>query len=575
MNMRYFFKFLIFLTMLSTAGCASVSDNRIVRIGHAGPLSGGMARYGIDTENGTRMAIEELNAKGIVVGGKAIELVLVSEDDAANPTQGVSAAKKLVDTKVAGIVGHLNSGTSIAASSVYFKAGIPQITPSASNPRYTRQGFNTAFRLIADDVQLGTALGQYAIRELKGKSIAVIDDRTVYGQGIAETFEAAVRKEGATIVTRHYTHQNATDFTEILTSIKELNADLIFLGGMDDTAGPLIHQMNNIGMHAKLIGGDGICTDSLPAKTDYSIKDGQVLCAEPGNFFTDEKAKTEFNARYKARFNRDAGIYAVHAYDAANLIVAAMVKADSTIPAQYLPALKKTNGYVGISDGITFDDQGDLVGGAITLFTFTDGKRVKTFLTRSMSAQIKQRIMYNEEIAKLEREIAARINEFENRPKKIFISPDTREAKLERETAELIKELKNQPKKTFISPSTRDTNHAMYYASMREKIEKLGTFDFPKVDGKSLYGDVIISIPIFHDGTIYEKDGGPIVEKSSGIEKLDNAALRIVRRASPFGAFPKNMRTPDKDDVWIITTRFKFTNTDPVETSLPTPKNQD
>lgn len=532
--------------MLLAAGCASVSENRIVRIGHAGPLSGSMARYGIDTENGTRMAIEELNAKGIVIGGKAIELALVSEDDAANPTQGVSAAKKLVDAQVAGVVGHLNSGTSIAASLVYFKAGVPQITPSASNPRYTRQGFNTAFRLIANDVQLGTALGQYAIRKLKGKAIAVIDDRTAYGQGIAETFEAAVRKEGGTIVTHHYTHQNATDFTEILTSIKEHSPDLIFFGGMDDTAGPLIRQMNNMGINAKFIGGDGICTNSLPAKADYSIKSGQVICAEPGNLFTDEKAKTEFNARYKARFNRDAGIYAAHAYDAVNLIVAAMVKAESPAPSQYLPVLKKTNGYVGISDEITFDDHGDLVGGAITLFTFTDGKRVKTFLTRSMPAQIKQREIYNEELVRLEREIAAR-----------------------------IKELDNRPKKTFISPSTREISYAMYYASMREKIEKFGTIDFPKVDGKSLYGDVIISIPIFHDGTIYEKDGGPVVEKSSGIEKLDKAALRIVRRASPFGAFPKNMRTPDKDDVWVITTRFNFTGKNEVETSLPPPKNHD
>ncbi len=141
-------------------------------------------------------------------------------------------------------------------------------------------------------------------------------------------------------------------------------------------------------------------------------------------------------------------------------------------------------------------------------------------------------------------------------------------ARREAEIARNIEDYNKRPKKTQITPSTREVGYAMYYKALQERIEKLGTLNFPQQDGKKLYGELVIYIPIFQDGTIYEKDGGPRVERSSGNDALDRAALRIVRRAAPFGKFPPNMRSSDKDDVWEIITRFKFTREDALEAEL-------
>ena len=171
------------------APAAAPAGPLVVKIGHVGPTSGAIAHLGKDNESGARMAIEELNAKGVVIGGAKAKFELLAEDDAGDPKQGTAAAQKLVDAKVNGVIGHLNSGTSIPASKIYSDAGIPQISPSATNPKFTRNGYKTTFRVVADDVHLGGTLGRYAVNELKGKSIAVIDDRTAYGQGVADEFE--------------------------------------------------------------------------------------------------------------------------------------------------------------------------------------------------------------------------------------------------------------------------------------------------------------------------------------------------------------------------------------------------
>src|SRR6187399_1233840 len=228
------------------AGAASAQE--VVKIGHVGPISGAIAHLGKDNENGARMAIDELNAKGVVIGGKKIKFELLAEDDAADPKQGTAAAQKLVDAKVNGVIGHLNSGTSIPASKIYSDAGIPQISPSATNPKYTRQGFKSAFRVVANDGQLGGTLGRYAVQELKGKSIVTIDDRTAYGQGVAEEFAKAVKASGGQIQDSQYTTDKATDFTAILTAVKAKKPDIVFYGGMDAVAGPMIRQMKQLGI---------------------------------------------------------------------------------------------------------------------------------------------------------------------------------------------------------------------------------------------------------------------------------------------------------------------------------------
>jgi branched-chain amino acid transport system substrate-binding protein len=319
----------------------------------------------------------------VTIGGKKAKLELVAEDDAGDPKQGTAVAQKLVDAKVNGVIGHLNSGTSIPASKLYSDAGIPQISPSATNPKFTRQGFKTTFRVVADDVHLGGTLGRYAVKELKGKSIAVIDDRTAYGQGVAEEFTKAVKASGGAIAETQFTTDKATDFTAILTSIKAKKPDVVFFGGMNAVAGPMIRQMKQLGINAKFVGGDGICTADLPSLSGGAMADGQVVCAEAGGVEGAQKAgMDEFYKKYKAKFGIDVQIYAPYVYDAVNVMVAAMVKAGSAEPAKYLPALAKTEGYKGVTGTISFDEKGDVKNGALTLYTYKGDKRDQIAVVR-------------------------------------------------------------------------------------------------------------------------------------------------------------------------------------------------
>ncbi len=379
--MQVKFNAVVAAAALLIAGTASAQD-MVVKIGHVGPTSGGIAHLGKDNEMGARMAIDELNAKGVTIGGKKVKFELLAEDDAADPKQGTAVAQKLVDSKVNGVIGHLNSGTTIPASKIYSDAGIPQISPSATNPKYTRNGYKTAFRVVADDVHLGGTLGRYAVNTLKGKSIAVIDDRTAYGQGVAEEFAKAVKAAGGKIAEQQFTNDKATDFTAILTAIKAKNPDVVFYGGMDAVAGPMIRQMKQLGINAKFMGGDGICSGELPKLAAGSMADGQVICAEAGGVEGEQKAGMEkFKADFKKKFNADVQIYAPYVYDAVMVMADSMVKAGSADPAKYLPVLAKTN-YKGVTGNIAFDNKGDIKNGALTLFTYKGGNREQMAVVR-------------------------------------------------------------------------------------------------------------------------------------------------------------------------------------------------
>jgi branched-chain amino acid transport system substrate-binding protein len=370
------FNVMVGAAALWLAAGAAHAEDLVVRIGHVGPLSGSIAHLGKDNENGARMAIDELNARGVKIGGQTAKFELLAEDDAADPKQGTAAAQKLVDSKVNGVVGHLNSGTTIPASKIYSDAGIPQISPSATNPKYTRQGYKTAFRVVADDVHLGGTLGKYAVGELKGKQIAVIDDRTAYGQGVADEFEKAVKAAGGKVVGREFTNDKATDFTAILTSLKGRKPDIVFFGGMDAVAGPMLRQMRQLGVQAKFMGGDGICSSELPKLAAGSMADGQVVCAEAGGVEGEyKKGMDEFRAAYKKKFGGDVQLYAPYVYDAVEVMVAAMVKAGSADPAKYLPVLAQTKGYKGVTGTISFDAKGDIENGALTLYTYRGANR--------------------------------------------------------------------------------------------------------------------------------------------------------------------------------------------------------
>ena len=368
---------------LAVAFSGAALAQEVVKIGHVAPISGAIAHLGKDNENGARLAIEELNAKGISIGGKKVKFELLAEDDAADPKQGTAAAQKLADQKVSGVIGHLNSGTSIPASKIYSDAGIPQISPSATNPKYTRQGYKTTFRVVADDVHLGGTLGRYAVQTLNAKTIAVVDDRTAYGQGVADEFEKAAKAAGATIVGREFTTDKATDFTAILTTIKGKKPDVVFFGGMDAVAGPMIKQMKALGLNAKFMGGDGICTGELFKLSGDTMADNQVYCAEAGGVEgPQEKVLNDFKVKFKKRFNADVQIYAPYVYDAVNVMVAAMVKANSSDPAKYLPVLAKTSDYKGVTGNIGFDEKGDVKNGALTLHSYKAGQKINLAVVR-------------------------------------------------------------------------------------------------------------------------------------------------------------------------------------------------
>ncbi|MCS0589099.1 branched-chain amino acid ABC transporter substrate-binding protein [Massilia norwichensis] len=368
------------LATLSAAGLAMGQE--VVRIGHVAAMTGPVAHFGKDSENGVRMAIEALNARGATIAGRTVKWVLAPEDDAGEPKQATAAAQKLADAKVNGVIGHETSGTTIPASKIYYDAGIPQITASSTNPAYTKQGFNTTFRVVANDIQLGQALGRYAVKTMGAKRVAVIDDRTAYGQGLVSEFVNGLRQQKVNVVAKEFTNDKATDFSAILTRIRASNPDLVFFGGMNAVAGPMLRQMKQLGLNVKMMGGDGICSDEMHKLSGGTMADGQVVCAEAGGVEASGKAGMDnFRAAYRKRFGIDVQIIAPYSYDATLLLAEAMNKAGSAAPAKYLPELAKIR-YKGVTGNIAFDPRGDIRDGTITLYTFKGGHRTQIAVTK-------------------------------------------------------------------------------------------------------------------------------------------------------------------------------------------------
>ena len=373
--MQFKLKLTAALALAAIGGMAAAQD-QVVKIGHVAPLSGPQAHYGKDNENGVRMAIEDLNAKGITIGGKKVKFEIQAEDDAADPKQGTAAAQKLCDAKVAGVVGHLNSGTTIPASKVYHDCGIPHVTGAATNPALTKPGYDTTYRIIANDNALGAALALYAVDKLKLKKVAIIDDRTAYGQGVADVFKKTAQSKGMQVVDEQYTTDKATDFMAILTAIKAKNPDGVFFGGMDPQAGPMLRQMEQLGLtNVKYFGGDGICTAELPKLAAGAKTVGNVVCAEGGASLAKMPSGEAWKKKYDAKFPGQFQIYSPYTYDATFVLVDAMKRANSTDPKVYVPKLLETN-YKGVTANIAFEPNGELKNPSITLYVYKDGKKV-------------------------------------------------------------------------------------------------------------------------------------------------------------------------------------------------------
>ncbi|MFN4062881.1 MAG: branched-chain amino acid ABC transporter substrate-binding protein [Parazoarcus communis] len=347
------------------------AQDMVVKIGNVAPLTGTISHLGKDNENGARLAIEEANARGVTIGGKKVKFELIGEDDQADPRTGTTVAQRLVDAGVKAVVGHLNSGTTIPASRIYDQGGVPMISPSATNPKLTQQGYKGVFRTIANDVQQGSVLGKFMVSELGAKKIAIIDDRTAYGQGLADETDKAAKASGAQIVAREFTNDKATDFNAILTKIRAANPDVIFFGGMDAQAGPMMRQVKQLGITAKFVTGDGGCSPEMIKLAGDAIS-SNVYCSMAGVPLDKMPGGVDFRERYKKRFNADVQIYSPYAFDAANAFITAMQKADSAEPAKYLPELKKVN-FPGVTGTVAFDDKGDIKEGAVTLYQFKNG----------------------------------------------------------------------------------------------------------------------------------------------------------------------------------------------------------
>ncbi len=360
------------IALLAAAGSASADIT--VKLGAAGPLTGPISHIGKDGENGIRLAIEDANAKGVTIGGQKVKFELVSEDDQADPRTATTVAQRLADAGVKGVIGHVTSGASIPASRVYEQAGIPVITPSATSPQLTQQGFKTSFRVIANDNQQAEAMANYATKKLHLKKIAIVDDRTAYGQGLADALAAALRKAGVQVVAREFTNDKATDFMSILTKLKGMNPDAIFYGGMDAQGSPMLRQVRQLGMTATFLSGDGLCTAQM-LKLSAKELDNRVFCTQAGIPMEKMPGGLKFKERFKATYKADVQLYAPYNYDAATALIEAMKAANSVEPAKYLPALKALN-IKGVTGTIAFDAKGDIKNGGVTFYSYKDGNWV-------------------------------------------------------------------------------------------------------------------------------------------------------------------------------------------------------
>ncbi|MBR8184218.1 branched-chain amino acid ABC transporter substrate-binding protein [Burkholderia ambifaria] len=354
---------------LSIAPGASYGQ-QVVKVGVSSPLTGLGASNGKDIENGVRLAIEEANAQHVKLGGQDVRFELDSVDDQGDPRIGVQVAQKLVDDGVVAVVGYYNSGVALPSAPIFAKAGIPLIDPAATNPAITRQGLKTVFRIIATDTQNSGNAGRYAVTVMKAKRIAVMDDRTAFGQGAVEEFKKAVTAAGGTVVASEYTNDKAVEFNAQLTNIKAANADLLYFGGVDNQAALITKRMRQLGMRTQFVGSGGIA-DSIFVSVAGSAAEG-AMAWEYGRPIDALPQGKVFAQKFKKRFGADILTYAPFAYDCAWVAINAMKQANSAKPAEFLPALRATR-YEGITGKISFDVNGDLSNPTSTLYQVKGG----------------------------------------------------------------------------------------------------------------------------------------------------------------------------------------------------------
>lgn len=367
--------FIFPLLIASVPVLIHAQEVQTVKIGLAAPLTGPQAFYGKDSQNGARMAVDELNERKIIVDGRQLRFELLSEDDAADPKQGAAVAQRFCDLHVNAVIGHTNSGTSIPAARIYNQCGLPNLTPSATSPELNKSGYNTTFRMLASDSTLAQAIAAYTVNVLKLKTVAVIDDRSAYGQGLADAFRTALRNTPVKVVTQQYTSDKAVDFSAILTAVKARNPDGIFFGGMDPQGSAMLRQMEQLGLtRQKFLGGDGICTQGMEQRTAGLKVQDNVVCAHSGIALDRTPASREWKKRYDAKFPGQFQMHGPYSYDAVLAVAKAMQAANSVEPQKYLPAMSKVH-FAGVMSNVQFDARGEIKNPTISIYSYQDGKR--------------------------------------------------------------------------------------------------------------------------------------------------------------------------------------------------------
>lgn len=343
----------------------------VVKLGTANPLTGAFAEWGKDAANGVKLAVDEANAENLTWNGQKVKFELMSEDDMADPKAATQVADRFVDAKVSAVIGHLVTGASLPASITYNDHNIPMVAYSVTGPKFTQQGFKGVFRVISNDKQQGDALGAYAVNTLGAKTFAVIHDKTAYGEGLANDFATAAEAAGAKKVATEFTSTSATEFGAIVTAMKGAKPDLIFFGGMDPQGAPLLKELRKQGVEAKYMGADGLKTSNFPTLAGDAAEGAFASTAS----VADDKmpGRAAFAEKYKKAFGGEVVAYSPYAYDATNVVINAMKKAQSADPAKYLPELAATQ-FDGITGKIAFTENGDLKDGVVTIYTIKGGK---------------------------------------------------------------------------------------------------------------------------------------------------------------------------------------------------------
>ncbi len=348
-------------------GCVHQDDN-VIRIGAAGPMTGDQSKMGVDLKNATELAITEWNKKGGVLGKK---IVMVAGDDQADPKQAVSIANKFINQKVVALVGHWNSSCSIPTSKYYDDANIVMISPATTNPQLTQQGFKHVFRVCGTDDQQGRAAADFVLKKLHPKRVAIIHDKTAYGQGHADYFKKAL---GDKIELVYYGGiiQRDPDYKAVLTTIKENKPDIYFFGGIYPEAGRLVRQAKEIGLNIPMITGDGVYDPTFISIAGNAAEGTFITFGkEPSGLATAQSFITNYKAKYG-----DPGPYSIYAYDAANIILTAISQTGSTDGTKIAEYISKTTFHGAFGD-ISFDNNGDVTKAPYVMWVVQKGQFVE------------------------------------------------------------------------------------------------------------------------------------------------------------------------------------------------------